>query len=167
MRNILFVIIAVLVAASAMLSVYAADDFGAGAAKTNSDPTLQEMLTYALQDEYLAYTEYLRIIGKHGSIRPFSNIVQAEESHIGLLLPLFENYGYAVPADNSSEYIVVPQDIKTALETGVQAEIDNIAMYESFLEKDIPLDVREVFQRLKSASENHLRAFQNGLKRYQ
>jgi hypothetical protein len=48
----------------------------------------------------------------------------------------------------------------------VQAEIDNIAMYESFLEKELPADVAGLFAELKRASENHLRAFQNNLSRY-
>ena len=61
---------------------------------------------------------------------------------------------------------MIPQDIKTSLEIGVNAEIENIAMYESFLEKDLPEDVRVVFEKLQSASENHLRAFNNGLRRY-
>jgi hypothetical protein len=39
-------------------------------------------------------------------------------------------------------------------------------MYESFLQEDLPADVRDLFQRLQSASENHLRAFRNNLNRY-
>ncbi len=95
---------------------------------------------------------------------PFSNIIRAEVTHISLLLPLFETYGYIAPADTASEHVVMPKDLKTAFEIGVQAEIDNITMYESFLDRDIPDDVRDVFERLKAASENHLRAFQNGLR---
>lgn len=167
MRKMLYLIISLIVAVGVVISVYAADGFGAGAAKINNDPSLQEMLTYALQDEYLARAEYEKIIENFGSIRPFSNIIRSEETHINLLLPLFETHRYTLPADTSSKYVEVPKDIKTALEIGVQAEIDNIAMYESFREKDIPADVRDVFQRLKAASENHLGAFQNGLRRYQ
>ena len=59
-----------------------------------------------------------------------------------------------------------PENIKTALEIGVQAELDNIAMYEAFLEEDLPEDVRDVFERLMAASKNHLEAFRRGLQRY-
>ena len=38
-------------------------------------------------------------------------------------------------------------------------EIENIAMYERFLQQELPKDVRQVFESLKNASENHLRAF--------
>ncbi len=167
MRKIYFPIVALMFAVSAVIPVFAADEFGAGAARINNDPSLQEMLTYALQDEYLAHSEYDRIIEEYGTIRPFSNIIRAEETHISLLLPLFKTYGYSAPADTASEHAVMPKDLKTAFEIGVQAEIDNIAMYESFLGRNIPDNVRDVFQRLKATSENHLRAFQNGLKRYQ
>ena len=82
-----------------------------------------------------------------------------------MLIPLFNEYGFSVPEDTAAEHTVLPKHIKEALETGVQAEIDNIAMYEMFLETALPEDVKVVFERLKSASENHLRAFQNGLNR--
>ena len=143
-----------------------AADFGAKAALKTNSLTLSEMLTYAIQDEYLARAEYAQIIEKHGSIRPFSNIIIAEEKHISYLIPLFERYGYDVPEDIADEYVIIPQDIKTSLDLGVNAEIENIAMYESFLKKDLPEDVRDIFERLKAASENHLRAFRNALRRY-
>ena len=107
-----------------------------------------------------------KIIQEYGPVRPFINIVKAEETHIGYLIPLFEKYGYNVPEDSANDHVVIPQDIKTSLEIGVNAEIENIAMYESFLEKDLPEDVRVVFEKLQEASENHLRAFNNGLRRY-
>ncbi|MFC1535147.1 DUF2202 domain-containing protein [Thermodesulfobacteriota bacterium] len=124
------------------------------------------MLTYAVQDEYLARAEYELIIEKYGLSRPFSNIVRSEETHINMLIPLFEKYGFPVPENNASEHVVVPEDTKKALETGVRAEIENISMYKKFLEKELPNDVKLVFLRLKDASENHLRAFRNGLRRY-
>jgi rubrerythrin len=83
-----------------------------------------------------------------------------------MLIPLFTTYGFAVPEDNAAEHIVVPRDLKGALETCVQGEIDNIGMYEMFLNKQLPEDVRDVFERLKNASGNHLRAFRNALSRY-
>ena len=43
------------------------------------------------------------------------------------------------------------------MEIGVEAEIENIAMYESFLKRELPDDVREVYKRLKATSQNHLR----------
>ncbi len=43
---------------------------------------------------------------------------------------------------------------------------DHSAMYESFLQTSLPEDVRDLFERLQQASENHLRAFRNNLRRY-
>ena len=148
------------------LNSYAADLFGAKGAQQSSTPTLEQMLVYAIQDEYLAHAEYEYIIDKYGSMRPFSNIIKAEETHIDMLKPLFAKYGFQVPEDTAKDHILIPKNLKNAFETGVQAEIDNIAMYESFLTNQIPDDVNSVFQRLKNASENHLRAFRNGLSRY-
>jgi hypothetical protein len=163
-RNILLVVVICIVMALGA-HVYAEELFGAKGAQQSSDPTLEQMLTYAIQDEYLARAEYRFIINEYGSVRPFSNIIQAEEQHINMLVPLFTTYGFAVPEDNAEEHIVVPKDLKEALETGVQAEIDNIGMYETFLNKSLPDDVRDVFERLKNASGNHLQAFRNALSR--
>lgn len=147
-------------------NAFAADGFGAKGAEEATNPSIQQMLTYAIQDEYLARAEYELIIDKYGSIRPFSNIIKSEETHIDMLIPLFKTHGFPVPENTAAEHAVLPKDIKEALEIGVQAEIENIAMYEKFLGMELPDDVRVVFERLKKASGNHLRAFQNGLKRY-
>ncbi len=141
-------------------------DFGAKGAEGKSGLTVEQMLTYAIQDEYLARAEYELIIGEYGSIRPFTNIMAAEERHIEWVTVLFNEYGYALPEDTAGDHVVLPEDLKSSFETGVQAEIDNIAMYESFLKQDLPADVRDLFERLKGASENHLRAFRNNLNRY-
>jgi hypothetical protein len=151
---------------SGIFTLFAVEDFGAEGAKTDSHLTLEKMLTYAIQDEYLARAEYYMIMKEYGNIRPFSNIVKAEEYHVSLLVPLFEAYGLSVPADNAEIHLIMPDSIKRAVEIGVQAEIDNIAMYELFLNQDLPLDVAEVFQELKRASENHLNAFKRNLMKY-
>ncbi len=141
-------------------------DYGAKGALSQSDMDLKAMLTYAIEDEYLAKAEYELIMDRYGRIRPFSNIVRAEEQHIQYLVELFNTYGYGIPADTAKDHVVLPQNLKSAFETGVGAEIDNIAMYEAFLERELPTDVRDVFEQLKQASENHLRAFKNNLRKY-
>ena len=145
---------------------FAEAPFGAMGAEADKSPNLETMLTYAIQDEYLAKAEYELIMGEYGTIRPFSNIARAEEQHISYLLELFESLDLKVPEDTAGEHVVLPADLKSAFVTGVQAEIDNIAMYESFLSRELPDDVREVFESLMNASKNHLRAFRNNLRRY-
>ena len=167
MRRTLKIISAVLLITGLFTALIASDEIGAKAAKDNTDPSIEEMLTYAIQDEYLARAEYYEVIDRFGDIRPFSSIVKSEETHVGMLISLFTKYGFVVPDDRYASHVVVPDDQKTAFKIGVQAEIDNIAMYESFLDRNLPADVRAAFERLKAASENHLRAFRNGLSRYQ
>ncbi|HKL12197.1 MAG TPA: DUF2202 domain-containing protein [Halanaerobiales bacterium] len=147
------------------VGVLASDDYGASGAKQTEDYTLEQMLVYAIQDEYLARTEYELIMDEYGVQRPFSNIIKAEEYHIELLKTLFAEYDVDLPDDTASEHVVLPEDNEAALQTGVKAEIANIEMYEVFLKEDIPEDIAEVFEELKRGSENHLRAFENGLER--
>lgn len=122
--------------------------------------SLEDMLTAALLDEYLAQATYQEIILTYGDVKPFTNIVVAEQQHINLLLPLFETYGITVPENQAASQVVLPDSIASALATGVEAEKANIAMYEAFLAQDnLNDDVRSVFELLKTASEHHLAAF--------
>ena len=138
--------------------------YGAASAASvaDSDLTLGTMLSFALQDEYLARGEYQKTMDKFGQRRPFSNIVQAEERHISWLVPLFGKYGVALPPDRGLELAQVPETFAGALKTGVDAEIANISMYERFLARELPSDVRAVFEHLLAGSRNHLAAFQGG-----
>jgi len=138
---------------------------GAQAAKNEKELSLEKMLAYAIQDEYLAHAEYEFIISRLGEQRPFSNIIKAEETHIKLLTPLFAKYTVSLPGDTAKEYIPHPAALEDALKAGVQAEIDNIAMYDSFLQQTLPEDVKLVFVELRDASKNHLASFQRQLKR--
>lgn len=122
--------------------------------------SLEDMLTAALLDEYLAQATYEQIINTYGDVKPFTKIVLAEQQHINLLLPLFETYGITVPENQAASQVVLPDSIASALATGVEAEKANIAMYEAFLAQDnLNDDVRSVFELLKTASEHHLAAF--------
>ncbi|GEM_PF-1231131 len=139
------------------------EGYGSEGALVDTDLSLADMLTYALQDEYLAHAEYEMILDTYGSVRPFSSIIEAEQTHIDTLLPLFETYGIEAPADTGADNTAAVGSLTEAYQAGVNAEINNIAMYETFLEQDLPSDVQTVFESLMSASENHLRAFQNRL----
>jgi hypothetical protein len=139
--------------------------YGAAGARAVASPTVEQMLVFAIQDEYLAGAEYDLIMSKAGSVRPFSNIRQAEEQHVAWLAALMRANGYAVPADTGAAHAVLPADLKGSFEAGVQAEVDNIAMYDAFLKRELPADVRSLFERLRAASENHLAAFRQNLAR--
>jgi len=139
-------------------------DYGAKSALEKDNLTIEEMLNYAIQDEYLARQEYELIMEEYGEQRPFSNIIQAEESHIAELKVVFEANGYTIPEDTAIDYAVLPASLEEAFDVGVQAEIDNIAMYEKFLSYDLPSDVKAVFEELKKGSESHLVAFERGVR---
>lgn len=126
-----------------------------------SEP-LKRALTEALEDEYKARATYRSILKKFGAIRPFVNIVESEERHIQALLPLFWKYGIPVPEDNWQGKIDVPTSVTQACQAGVQAEIENAAMYRRLLDltRDYS-DVQQVFENLQRASQTrHLPAFQ-------
>jgi len=124
-----------------------------------SSYSVEEMLTLAIEDEYLARQEYETILDKYGDIRPFTNIIQAEVNHIAMLEPLLELYNVSIPKDTAIDSVVLPETLEATYEIGVQAEVNNIAMYERFLKEELPDDIREIFQRLMNASYNHLEAF--------
>ncbi len=135
-------------------------DFGAAGAAANPTTEIEKMLKYTLEDEYLAKAEYETIIAEYGSIRPFTNIVRAEATHIAALEPLFEAYNLELPTVDASKYTVLPTTLEDSYKAGVDAEVKNIAMYEEFLKLDLPDDVEFVFENLMKASESHLAAFE-------
>ncbi|MDX9783182.1 MAG: DUF2202 domain-containing protein [Spirochaetia bacterium] len=145
--------------------------YGNAAAKADESLTIEDMLLYAAQDEYLARGEYVAIMKKFGTIRPFSNIMKAEENHLAWLKDAYAAYDLSFPADDSSAHLHIPASLLEAYKTGVQAEIDNIAMYDRFLATDLiqsaeNKDLKVLFTNLRNGSENHLRAFQNQLLKY-
>ncbi|HEX3021876.1 MAG TPA: DUF2202 domain-containing protein [Lachnospiraceae bacterium] len=143
------------------ITAYAANE-GAGSVGSSADTeyTLEEMLTYAIEDEYLSQTEYEMIMDTYGIQKPFSNIIKAEANHISLLEPLFGKYGISIPKKDWESLVTVPESLETAYSIGEEAEGKNIAMYESFLKEELPDEVRVVFENLMNASKNHLAAFQ-------
>lgn len=140
--------------------------YGAVGALADDDLTMEEMFTYAIQDEHLAHGEYAYVLETFGDQAPFNNIVSAEAQHIAEMTVLFERYGLAVPADESADHLKQAADIKEALENCATGEVDNIAMYNKFLEQDIPDDVRATFTALRNASEGHLQSFRKSLEKY-
>lgn len=138
---------------------------GAGAAAEQEEFTLEEMLQYALEDERMAQAEYEAIMEAFDVTRPFSNIEKAEVKHEEAVIGLYETRGLEVPEFDATDYVVIPDSLEAIFEIGVQAEINNIAMYEKFLQQDLDDDVRLVFEALRDGSINHLAAFEKGLER--
>jgi len=128
--------------------------------------TLEQVLTEALEDEYKACAMYRKVIDKFGPVRPFVNIVKAEERHIAALTPLFKQYDIPIPEDNWDSHFEAPDTLREACQAGVDAEIENMAMYERLLAATQEANVALVLSNLQAASrDNHLPAFQRCLER--
>lgn len=140
-------------------------NYGAKGALQASTFSLSSMLTYAIEDEFLAQARYDEVINAFGDVRTFVQIKEAEQRHIEALLPLFQKYNTPVPQNNASTLVSAPPTLKSAYSLGVEGEIDNIAMYEKYLTFELPSDMRAVFTRLRDASKNHLAAFERGAAR--
>ncbi len=145
--------------------VLSQDGYGAKGALSDEDLTIHDMLTYEVQDEYLAHAEYIAIMEKFGQMKPYINIAKSEETHLSYLEEVYLSFDMEFPEDTSAQHVVIPENLLEAAKVGVQAEIENIAMYELFMIHELPDNVYEVFYVLKSGSENHLKAFQKQVER--
>ena len=125
------------------------------------DEKTQQALIDAINDEYKARATYQKVMDTFGKVRPFSNIIKAEEHHIEELLPLFEKYGVDVPKDEWYENVPEFATLQEACEAGVKAEIENAKMYDEFFKFVKEEDILDVFKNLRDASqEKHLPAFE-------
>jgi hypothetical protein len=120
-----------------------------------------EALLMALEDEYKAWSVYDRVIADFGAVRPFTSIQRAEENHIAALVTLFEGYGLDVPANEWPGKVPSFDTLAEACEAGVQAEIDNAALYDQLFSMVDNPDIVRVFAALQQASQDqHLPAFE-------
>ncbi|MCK5780935.1 MAG: DUF2202 domain-containing protein [Psychrilyobacter sp.] len=148
-----------------VMSVGVFASYGHVGASEDDNMSVEAMIKYAIEDEVFARAEYEKIMEIFNIDRPFSNIKRAEETHMELLQPLIKKYDVTYEELDEKD-LVIPKTLKETYEVGVQAEIDNIAMYEKFLkDKNLPEDVEETFIKLRDGSKNHLSAFQRQLDR--
>jgi hypothetical protein len=125
-----------------------------------------EVLNEALADEHKARDTYRAIIDRFGPVKPFINIVEAEQTHIDSLLTLFARYDIHVPPEPDPARILPPDTLLDACRQGIEAELQNVAMYDRLLAAMEKADVRMVLERLKAASrDHHLAAFRRCVER--
>ncbi|MBW3015598.1 DUF2202 domain-containing protein [Candidatus Woesearchaeota archaeon] len=119
-----------------------------------------EALSLAINDEYKARATYRKVIVKFGSVRPFANIMKAEEIHINELKNIYEKYGLTIPEDEWYEVVPEFDSLGEACKAGVEAEVENAALYDELFSKVDNQDITAVFTALRDASKNnHLPAF--------
>jgi rubrerythrin len=125
-----------------------------------------EAMREALEDEYRARASYRKVIEAFGPVRPFVNIVEAENRHAKALLALFERFDVEPPQDTWPGRVKAPNTLIEACHAGVEGEIENEAMYERLIAQTTDPQVLAVMRRLQRASqERHLPAFRRCLER--
>jgi hypothetical protein len=130
-------------------------------ALSQPDTQTQAAMIDAINDEYFARAFYTAVMEKFGNIRPFSNIVQAEDRHVQLWNTLFTQYGLDIPEDTFAGNVEIPDTLVAACQMGVEAEIANVTMYDNFLNFVQEPDLKAVFTQLRQVSQNnHLPAFE-------
>ncbi len=83
------------------------------------------------------------------------------------LAATFDRYGLPLPADTWPDRAPRYESIRAACAAGVEAEIENGAMYDRLIAVTTHADIIEVFENLQRASqENHLAAFRRCTARY-
>ena len=128
--------------------------------------TLKERLTLALLDEYKSRATYAQVIEKFGPVRPFVNIHEAENRHIEALKRLFAAYQIEIPVDHWPGHLTAPETLREACRQAIEAEQDNMTMYDRILAETTEPDVRRVLEHLQAASrDRHLPAFERCLQR--
>ncbi|MBE9136435.1 DUF2202 domain-containing protein [Nodosilinea sp. LEGE 07088] len=130
------------------------------------DERTQQAMLAALDDEYKARAFYTVVIEKFGEVRPFSNIVQAEDRHARRWQTLFTQYGLPIPADPYAGQVEAPGTLATACEMAIASEVANVQMYDEFLEFVTEPDLRDTFSQLRDVSQNrHKPAFEHCARR--
>lgn len=127
---------------------------------------LETILLDALADERKAEATYAAVIEKFGPVRPFSNIISAEQRHSRAIERQLARLGFEIPENTWEGKGEAPSSLAAACEFAVKAEIDNIALYDRLIPRIDDAAVQQVFENLQDASRNnHLPAFRRCLAR--
>lgn len=128
---------------------------------------LEKVLREALEDERKAEATYKAIITKFGPVRPFINIVRAENRHAMAVERQMDRLGFEIPPNEWEGRGEAPASIAEACRQAVEGELENIALYDRLIPQIEDDAVRHVLQRLRDASsDNHLPAFRRCLRRH-
>lgn len=144
--------------------------------KLASELETVRLLTFLIEEEKLAHDVYTVLYDKYGS-KVFGNILESETTHQDQVMVLLDAYGVADP--RSSELGVLndkslqslydelismgSKSAADAFQVGVLIEEKDIADISTQLATASDPAVVDVLERLRSGSENHLRAFNRQL----
>lgn len=132
------------------------------------DEKTKDRILEALNDEYKARAFYRLVLKAFGPVKPFINIVEAEDAHARALEAVCVRHGIPLPADEWEATLPAPSSVLEACRAGVAGEIENIAMYDRLLRQTEEPDVRALFSRLQARSRDvHLPAFERCVARHE
>jgi hypothetical protein len=144
-------------------------------ALSSTDETV-ELLNYLIEEEKLAHDVYTVMYDLYGS-KVFGNILESESTHQDQVLGLLDAYGVEDPRSSELGVFNDPelqalydqliemgsQSAQDAYQVGVLIEEKDIADITTQLATASDPDVVSVLEKLRSGSENHLRAFNRQL----
>ena len=135
---------------------------GCAAAGNAGEPGDSAALTQALDDEYRAEATYLAVLDAYGDVRPFINIIQAEQRHSSRVKMEMDRLGLGY--EDANPYlgtIAAPPSLLAACSQGITAERENIALYDRILPSVSDKQAKATLEQLQWASrERHLPAFE-------
>jgi len=135
-----------------------------------------ELLVFLIEEEKLAHDVYTVLYEEYGS-KVFGNILESEATHQDQVLSLLDQYDVEDPRSSDIGVFNDPDlqalydqliekgmtSSQDAFEVGVMIEEKDIADITFQLAGASDPDVIEVLEKLRSGSENHLRAFNRQL----
>jgi hypothetical protein len=134
---------------------------GQGGSSEPLDEQEIEALHMALNDEYHALAVYQSVMATFGQVDPFVEITQSEQRHIDALVNQFEKYDILVSGNPWIGNIPAFESVEQACQAGVEAEIENAALYDMLFSMTDKPTLIQVFSNLRRASfESHLPQFE-------
>lgn len=148
-------------------------------AVTANKQSQDELLLYLIEEEKLAHDVYAYMYEQYGA-NVFGNILKSEQNHQGQVLTLLQARSIADPRSSERGVFSNPelqalydqlvargkQSTVEAYKVGVTIEEKDIADITTQLATATDSDVVATLERLRTGSENHLRAFNRQLSRY-
>lgn len=139
----------------------------------------EKELLYMREEEKMAHDVYSMMFDKWG-LRPFSNIMGAEERHMAAIKSMIDKYDLTDPVKDVKVGAFTNTEIKKLyaglMEQGNKSELDALKAGAEIEEVDIKdlmqaikdtdnTDIKFVYSNLLNASGNHLRAFMRNIER--
>jgi hypothetical protein len=135
-----------------------------------------DLLVYLIEEEKLAHDVYTTLAAKWGG-NTFTNILQSESSHQSMVLSLLNTYGIKDPRTSQVGVFINPElqalynkliaqgmtSQTEAYKVGVLIEETDIADLTKVMATTTDPTILNTLQRLTSASQSHLAAFQKQL----